>query len=80
MLVVRPCYLALRRVGQVEAGTEVVLVDEPGRALRAADVGAATGARLRCRLPYDPAVARAVDAGLLATRLPRSTRALGTAT
>ena len=79
LLVVRPCYLALRRVGQVDSGTEIVLVEEPGRALRAADVGAATGARIRCRLAWDPAVARAVDAGLLATRLPRSTRPLGTA-
>jgi hypothetical protein len=79
LLVVRPCYLALRRVGAVDAGTEIVLVEEPGRALSAADVGAATGARIRCLLPWDPAVARAVDAGLLATRLPRSTRPLGTA-
>ena len=80
LLVLRPCYLALRRVGTVDASTEVVLVEEPGRALSAADVSAATGSRVRCRLQWDPAVARAVDAGLLATRLPRSVRALGTAT
>ena len=79
LLVLRPCYLALRRVGEVDAGTEVVVVDEPGRALRVADVRAATGCAVRCRVPWDPAVARAVDAGLLATRLPRSSRAVGTA-
>ena len=66
-------------MGDVEAVTEIALVDEPGRALRGADVRAATGCEVRGRLPCDPAVARAVDAGLLATRLPRSARAVGTA-
>jgi len=79
MLVIRPCYLGLRRVGRVASDCEVVVVDEPGRALTVADVSAATGANLRCRLPWDPAVARAVDAGILTTRMPRSLRALGEA-
>ncbi len=77
VLVIRPCYLGLRRVGRVGSDCEVVVIDEPGRALTVADVGAATGANLRCRLPWDPAVARAVDAGILASRMPRSLRALG---
>lgn len=79
VLVIRPCYLGLRRVGRLASDCEVVVVDEPGRALTVADVNAATGASLRCRLPWDPAVARAVDAGILASRMPRSLRALGEA-
>jgi len=79
VLVIRPCYLGLRRVGRVSSDCEVVVIDEPGRALTVADVGAATGANLRCRLPWDPAVARAVDAGILTSRMPRSLRALGEA-
>ncbi|CAB4847851.1 MAG: hypothetical protein F2772_02835 [Actinobacteria bacterium] len=73
LLVTRPCYLALRRaVGCGVQPTGVVLVAEPGRALGARDVERALGAPVLAELPYDPAVARAVDAGLLATRLPRS--------
>jgi hypothetical protein len=73
LLVIRPCYLALRRV--VERGHTpdgVVLVGEPGRALNAGDVARSVGAPVVAQIPYDPAVARAVDAGLLAARLPRS--------
>ncbi|MFM8267548.1 MAG: hypothetical protein ACKOA2_05970 [Ilumatobacteraceae bacterium] len=73
ILVVRPCYLALRRV--ISCGhtpTGIVVVDEPGRALRAADVARAVGAPVVAEVPFDPALSRAVDAGLLATRLPRT--------
>ncbi len=79
LLVMRPCYLALRRVGRLSPGVEVVVVDEPGRALSITDVSAATGAEIRCRIPWDPAVARAVDAGILTSRMPRSLRAIGVA-
>ncbi len=79
LLILRPCYLGLRRAGRVAPGSEVVVVDEPGRALTIADVSTATGAELRCRIPWDPAVARAVDAGILASRMPRSLRAIGVA-
>ncbi|MGB8861422.1 MAG: hypothetical protein WCC60_19345 [Ilumatobacteraceae bacterium] len=73
LLVTRPCYLALRRA--VAAGvqpTGIVLLHEPGRALTARDVERSLGAPVVAELHYDPAVARAVDAGLLAARLPRS--------
>ncbi len=80
LLVLRPCYLGLRRAGRLAAGSDVVVIDEPGRALTVADVSAATGAKIRCRLAWDPAIARAVDAGILANRMPRSLRALGVAT
>lgn len=73
LLVTRPCYLALRRA--VASGlqpTGIVLLGEPGRALSARDVERSLGAPVVAEIAYDPAVARAVDAGLLASRLPRS--------
>ncbi len=73
LLVTRPCYLSLRRA--VATGlhpTGIVLIDEPGRALTARDVERSLGSPVVAELQYDPAVARAVDAGLLASRLPRS--------
>lgn len=70
-LVTRACYLSLRSaVRQQCQPTGVILIDEPGRALRAADIESAIGAPIVATLLIDPAVARAVDAGLLMTRLP----------
>ena len=72
LLVTRPCYLSLRRaVRSTLRPTGVVLVDEPGRALSQRDVEHALGVAVEATVSLDPAVARAVDAGLLATRLPR---------
>jgi hypothetical protein len=72
LLVMRPCYLSLRRAvrGAVRP-TGVILVDEPGRGLGPRDVEHAVGAPVEAVVSVDPSVARAVDAGLLATRLPR---------
>ncbi|MCX6541407.1 MAG: hypothetical protein NTX77_07350 [Actinobacteria bacterium] len=73
LLVIRPCYLALRRAAaSMVVPTGVVVVHEPGRALRAQDVAYAVQAPVVAEISTDPAVARAVDAGLLASRLPRS--------
>lgn len=73
ILVIRPCYLALRRAMAMPfRPSEVVLVVEPGRALGRADIEDVLGVPVRAELALDPAVARAVDAGLLGTRLPRS--------
>jgi hypothetical protein len=72
LLVVRPCYLALRRV--VASGvrpTAVVVVTEPWRALTSADVADVVGAPVVAEIAVEGSVARSVDAGLLATRLPR---------
>lgn len=75
LLVTRACYLSLRRaVTMAPRPDGVVLVEEPGRALRARDVEAAIGAPVIARISIDPAVARAVDAGLLAARVPRLLR------
>jgi hypothetical protein len=73
LLVIRPCYLALRRALDAPlrpAG--LVLVHESGRALARADVEEVLGVPVRAEVRVDPAIARAVDAGLLAGRMPRS--------
>ena len=72
ILVTRPCYLALRRAARARPRPDgVVLIDEPGRALRPRDVEHSIGAPVVATLALDPAVARAVDAGLLLSRIPR---------
>ena len=73
LLVTRPCFIALRRAQQLALRpTGIVLVDEPGRALTSSDVEHALGVPVVAEVHLDPAVARAVDAGLLVARLPRS--------
>jgi cellulose biosynthesis protein BcsQ len=71
LLVLRPCYLALRRALKAPIQpTAAVLVGEPQRALQQADVEDVLGLRVRAAIPWKPAIATAVDAGLLARRLP----------
>jgi hypothetical protein len=73
LVVVRPCYLALRRVLAAPVQpTGVVLVDEPDRVLRRWDVEDVLGVPVWAEIPRDPVIARAVDAGLLGARLPRT--------
>jgi MinD-like ATPase involved in chromosome partitioning or flagellar assembly len=73
ILVIRPCYLALRRaMASSLRPSEVVVIREPGRTLSRHDVESAVGAPVRAEIEADPAVARAVDSGLMAGRLPRS--------
>jgi MinD superfamily P-loop ATPase len=73
LLVLRPCYLALRRaVACATRPSGIVVVTEPGRALAARDIERALDIPVVAEVPYDPAVSRAVDAGILAGRLPRS--------
>ena len=71
LMVIRPCYLALARARQMTVRPHrIVLVDEPGRALRPADITAAIGAPVVAVVAYDPKIARAVDSGLGVSRLP----------
>ena len=69
--VLRSCYLALTRAQRVPGPYDrVVLVEEPGRALRVRDVAAAVGASSVERVAWDPRVARSVDAGTIVSMLP----------
>jgi hypothetical protein len=71
LLVLRPCYLALRRaIASPLRPSGVVLVDEPGRVVDIDDVGAALGVPVCAVIPCEARIARAVDAGLLLRRLP----------
>jgi MinD-like ATPase involved in chromosome partitioning or flagellar assembly len=76
-LVTRPCYLALRRATTaIHRGGFVVdgciLVNEPGRALTSNDVATVLRTPVRAEIPVDSTISRAVDAGLLAHRVPRA--------
>ena len=58
LLVTRPCYLSVLAASRSRFDpTGVVLIDEPGRALGAADVAQAIGAPIVAELLLDPAVA-----------------------
>jgi hypothetical protein len=71
LLVVRPCYLTLRLATQAPVRPSgVVVLEEPGRALDADDVAEVLGVPVVARLEVDAPIARAVDAGLLRSRLP----------
>lgn len=73
LLVVRPCYLALRAAVALDRRPDgVVVVEEPGRALIARDVGDVLGVPVVATVALEPSVARAVDAGVLCRRVPRS--------
>lgn len=76
-LVLRPCYLALRRAVQAPRPTAVVLITEPDRSLSSGDIEDVLGVPVATEIAWNPAVARAVDSGLLGARLPRHlTRAM----
>ena len=73
LLVIRPCFLALRRAVAVPLRpTGVVVVDEPQRVLGPSDIEAALGVAVVAVVPWEPAVARRVDAGLLGSAPPRA--------
>jgi MinD superfamily P-loop ATPase len=73
LLVTRPCYIAIQRARRIGVHpTGIAVIHEPGRSLSADDVERAIGAPVVVETRLDPAVARAVDSGLLVARLPRS--------
>jgi Mrp family chromosome partitioning ATPase len=75
LLVVRPCYLALRRAVAMDfRPSGVVVVDEPGRALDPDDLGDILQVPVVAVVAHDDAVGRAVDAGMLGDRMPSSLR------
>lgn len=72
ILVTRACYLALRRAVSLPVRPSgVVLVAEAGRALTRSDCERAIGAPVLATVAVDPDIARAVDAGMLRTRVPK---------
>lgn len=73
VVVLRGCYLALRRAVHappLEHTAGVVLLDEPGRSLGASEIGEVLDLPVLARIPLKENIARAVDAGVLPTRLP----------
>lgn len=73
VLVTRGCYLALRRTvrSSVLADTAgIVLIEEQGRSLGNREVADVLDRPVLTRIPARAAIARAVDAGILAARLP----------
>lgn len=71
-LVTRACYLALRRAARLSRRPGgVVLLREEGRALTTRDVQSVVGTPVVAEITVSDAIARCVDAGLLATRLPK---------
>lgn len=77
-LVTRPCYLAMRRYHELRASPDawipdgVVVVVDGDRALRPGDVATSLGVPLVADFRLDDDVARAVDAGTLLLRRPRT--------
>ena len=69
-LVTRPCYLALRHATGQRRPDYLAVITEPGRALNSADIEAAIGTPVTVTVPHTAEISRAVDAGLLTTRLP----------
>jgi hypothetical protein len=73
ILVVRGCYLTLRRAVHsplTARASGIAFVDEPGRALGASEARDVLDRPVLVRVPVRPAIARAVDAGVLAVRSP----------
>ena len=73
VIVVRGCYLALRRAVRVDltaTAAGAIYVDEPGRSLSIRDVHNVLGVPILATVGLRASTARAVDAGVLPTRLP----------
>jgi hypothetical protein len=71
--VLRPCYLHLNHYLASPIRPEgIVLINEPGRSLGRRDVEDVCGVPVVTEINIDLAVARAIDAGILAARLPQA--------
>ena len=72
IMVTRACYLALRRaVNPPVRPTGVVLVTEAGHVLTRSDCERFIGTLVVATVATDPDIARAVDSGMLSTRIPK---------
>lgn len=73
LMVVRACYLSLRSARSTPVSpTGVVFVRERGRSLGLPDVESVVDAPIVADVAVDAAIARSIDAGLVASRLPRT--------
>jgi len=73
VVVVRGCYLALRRAVRIELTARAngaVYVEESGRALGVRDVSNVLGVPVLASVGVRASTSRAIDAGVLPTRLP----------
>lgn len=79
ILVTRHCYLAMRRYVSMcddKVCDGIVTIGEPGRALTNTDIERVVNAKVVASIPFDPAISRCVDAGLLSARMPQNLRPL----
>lgn len=67
-LVVRRCYLSLKKATDYKGFDSLVVVSEEGRALTDNDCAAVLNIPVAARFAHDVAVSRAVDAGMIAHR------------
>ena len=67
-LVTKSCYLSLRRATNMARPTNVIVVKEEARALTSKDISHVLGVPVVAEIPYQAAISRSVDAGLLASR------------
>lgn len=75
VVVMRGCYLGLRRAVHnplLARSVGVVLIEEQSRSLGPSEVADVLDLPVLARVPVRPPVARAVDAGVLAARLPEA--------
>ena len=64
--VLRPCFLGVDRARSLKFQTSgVMLVDEPGRTIDIPDIERSLAVDVLCSVPWDAAVARAVDSGTM---------------
>jgi hypothetical protein len=73
VVIVRGCYLTLRRAVNsplTPRAAGIAFLDEPGRSLGAAEVRDVLERPVLVRVPVRSAIARAVDAGIVAVRPP----------
>lgn len=67
-LVIRPCYIALRRAAHRTRPTDVFAINEPERALTVKDIGHVLGVPIHAEVPHTAVISRAVDAGVFPAR------------
>ena len=68
-VIVRPCYLALRRARLIDHSSDaVIIVTEPDRALKQSDIARVLGLPVAATLDISADIARRVDAGIITSR------------